>query len=101
MKILTTTLLMLTALISLSGCSSVSSMHNDTATACDKGIRNLNQNLSSREYNLHQANISRANSLLLAAQVQLQFAEYPGCLDNIKRAQDYLSGQEAAIISRL
>ena len=93
-------LFMLTAAVSLSGCNAIETRNNN-ATACEQGIKSLNQHLSIRTHNVHQANISRANSLLLAAEVQLQFAEYPGCMEKVKRAQDYLNGQEAAIISRL
>lgn len=74
---------------------------NDVASACEQGIERLNQHLNAQSHAVHQTNVSRANSLLIAAQVQLQFAEYPGCLEKIKRAQDYLTGRQAAIISRL
>ena len=96
-----TTLFTLIAAISLSGCNSIATLHDSSATACEQGIKSLNQNLSAKTHSIHQANLSRANSLLVAAKVQLQFAEYPGCLEKVKRAQDYLTGQQAAIISRL
>lgn len=84
----------------LSGCNSMKTI-DDVATACEQGINSLNQRLTARSHTVHQTNISRANSLLVAAQVQLQFAEYPGCVEKVKRAQDYLSGRQTAIISRL
>jgi hypothetical protein len=84
---------------SLSGCNTMQTV--DIASACEQGIKSLNQHLSARPHNIHQTNLSRANSLLEAAQVQHQFAEYPGCVDKVKRAQDYLSGRKTAIISRL
>lgn len=83
----------------LSGCNTMQT--TNVATDCEQGIKSLNQHLSSRQHSVHQTNISRANSLLVAAQVQLQFAEYPGCVEKVKRAQDYLSGRQAAIIGRL
>ena len=83
----------------LSGCNSMQT--NNVATACEQGINGLNQRLTARTHTAHQTNISRANSLLVAAQVQHQFAEYSGCVDKVRRAQDYLSGRETAIISRL
>lgn len=102
MKTLMTILSILAAAISLSGCNSITTTHNIKATACEQGIRSLNQRLSSTTpHNIHQANLSRANSLLVAAKVQLQFAEYPGCVEKVKRAKDYLTGQQAAIISRI
>jgi len=100
MKILITTLLALVLSASLSGCNTFPS-NNKVADACNQGIEKLNKHLSAKKYNIHQANLSRANSLLLAAQVQQQFAEYPGCIEKIQRAHDYLTGQQAAIISRL
>ena len=86
-----------------SGLSGCNSMHtNEVATACEQGIDGLNQRLTGgRTHKVHQTNLSRANSLLIAAQVQLQFAEYSGCVDKVRRAQDYLSGRQTAIISRL
>lgn len=99
MKSLLPLLFTLLAAGSLSGCNTLQT--NDVASACEQGIERLNQNLNTRSHSIHQANLSRANSLLVAAQVQLQFAEYPGCLDKVKRAQDYLSGRQAAIVSRL
>ena len=83
----------------LSGCNSMQT--NDVASACEQGINGLTQRLTARSHKVHQTNISRANSLLVAAQVQLQFAEYSGCVEKVKRAQDYLSGRQTAIISRL
>ena len=83
----------------LSGCNSMKT--NNVASACEQGIDGLNQRLTVATHTVHQTNISRANSLLVAAQVQLQFAEYSGCVDKVKRAQDYLSGRQTAIISRL
>lgn len=101
MKTLHTTLLMLILSVSLSGCNTFSS-NNKVANACNQGIAKLNQRLKSQTFGMiHQANLSRANSLLQAAQVQQQFAEYPGCIEKVQRAQDYLTGQQAAIISRL
>lgn len=87
------------AAISLSGCNTMPT--NKVASACEQGIQGLNQHLSTHTHNIHQTNISRAKSLLIAAQVQLQFAEYPGCVEKVKRAQDYLNGRQTAIISRL
>lgn len=89
----------LLAISGLSGCNTMQT--NDVASACEQGIESLNQHLSAHSHAVHQTNVSRANSLLIAAQVQLQFAEYPGCVEKIKRAQDYLSGRQTAIISRL
>jgi len=83
----------------LSGCNTMKT--NDVASACEQGIERLNLRLSAQSHNVHQTNLSRANSLLIAAKVQQQFAEYPGCLKKVKRAQDYLSGRQTAIISRL
>jgi len=100
MKTLLTTLSILAVAVSLSGCN-VIAPKNHVATACEQGIESLNVRLSARNHNIHQANLSRANSLFEAAQIQQQFAEYPGCVEKVKRAKDYLSGQQAAIISRL
>ena len=83
----------------LSGCNTLST--NDIASSCEQGIEKLNYHLKTESQTVNQVILSRANSLLLAAQVQQQFAEYPGCLDKVKRAQDYLSGHQTAIISRL
>ncbi len=83
----------------LSGCNSMQT--HDVANACEQGINGLNQRLTAHSHTVHQTNISRANSLLVAAQVQHQFAEYSGCIEKVKRAQDYLSGRQTAIISRL
>lgn len=75
---------------------------NDVASVCEEGIESLSYHLtSSRAHKVNQANLSRANSLLLAARVQHEFAEYPGCVEKIHRAQDYLTGEQTAIISRL
>lgn len=91
---------MLTVTVSLSGCNSTVPT-NHVANACEQGIESLNMHLSARNHKVHQANLSRANALFEAAQIQQQFAEYPGCVDKVKRAKDYLSGQQAAIISRI
>lgn len=93
--------IVLTALAAggLTGCNT--SPTNEIASACEQGIDKLNSHLNSNSLRVNQVIVSRANSLLLAAQVQNQFAEYPGCLDKVKRANDYLSGQTTAIISRL
>lgn len=96
-------LIMLFALLAasgLSGCNTVQTV-GGIASACEQGIKNLDQHLSARSHTVHQTNLSRANSLLVAAQVQHQFAEYPGCIDKVKRAQDYLSGRQTATISHL
>lgn len=99
MKNLVKFLFVLLAANSLSACNTLQT--NDVASACEQGIESLNQRLNARTHRVHQTNISRANSLLVAAQVQQQFAEYPGCVEKIKRAQDYLSGRQTAIIGRL
>lgn len=97
-----TSLAILFSLLAASGLSGCNTMQtNNVASACEQGIESLNLHLSSRTLNVHQTNLSRANSLLVAAQVQHQFAEYPGCVEKVKRAQDYLSGRQTAIISRL
>lgn len=83
----------------LSGCNTMQTI--DIANACEQGIDGLNQRLNAPTHTVHQTSISRANSLLIAAQVQHQFAEYSGCVEKVKRAQDYLSGRQTAIISRL
>ena len=83
----------------LSGCNTLQT--NNIASACEQGIEGLDQRLNARTHVVHQTNLSRANSLLIAAKVQLQFAEYPGCVEKVNRAQDYLSGRQTAIISRL
>lgn len=83
----------------LSGCNTLQT--NTIATACEQGIEGLDQRLNARTHDVHQTNLSRANSLLIAAKIQLQFAEYPGCVEKVNRAQDYLSGRQTAIISRL
>lgn len=99
MKLSQTTPLILLASIGLSGCNSLQT--NEVANACEQGINQLNQQLKARVHKVHQTSISRANALMVAAEVQLQFAEYPGCIEKVKRAQDYLSGRQTAIISRL
>lgn len=99
MKLSLTTVLILLVSSGLSGCNSI--LTNEVADACEQGINKLNQRLKARVHNVHQTNISRANALLVAAEVQHQFAEYPGCVEKVNRAQDYLSGRQAAIISRL
>ncbi|GMR16569.1 MAG: hypothetical protein BMS9Abin31_0916 [Gammaproteobacteria bacterium] len=99
MKSSLTLLFALLAAGSLSGCNTLQT--NDVASACEQGIDGLNQRLNTTIQTVHQTNVSRANSLLVAAQVQQQFAEYPGCIEKVKRAQDYLSGRQTAIISRL
>ena len=90
---------MLLAVSGLSGCNTIQT--NDVASACEQGIKRLNSYLNTPSHQIHQANLSRANSLLVAAQVQHQFAEYPGCIEKVQRAQHYLTGKQAAIISRL
>lgn len=99
MKLLLTSLITLIITSSLAGCDTMQT--NDVASACEQGIATLNANLNTRSHKVHQTNLSRANSLLVSAQVQLQFAKYPGCIEKVRRAQDYLSGRQAAIISRL
>ena len=99
MKLLSKMLFSLIIVGSLAGCNTMQT--NDVASSCEQGIERLNANLNASSHKVHQTNISRANSLLVAAQVQQQFAEYPGCVEKVKRAQDYLSGRKAAIISRL
>lgn len=99
MKSSMTMLFALLAASVLSGCNTMQT--NDVASACEQGIEKLNLRLNTRTHSIHQTNLSRANSLLVAAQVQHQFAEYPGCIEKVKRAQDYLSGRQTAIISRL
>jgi len=99
MKSLQTIIFALLAASALSGCNTMQT--NDVASACEQGIEKLNLHLSARTHSVHQTNLSRANSLLVAAQVQHQFAEYPGCIEKVNRAQDYLSGRQTAIISRL
>lgn len=99
MKSSLTILFTLLAASGLTGCNTMQT--NDVASACEQGIKSLNQHLNARSHTVQQTNLSRANSLLTAAQVQHQFAEYPGCVDKVKRAQDYLSGRQTAIISRL
>jgi len=101
MKARITFLFIFAAAISLSGCSSTIATSNHVVTACEQGIESLNARLNARNHNIHQANLSRANALFEAAQIQQQFAEYPGCVEKLQRAKDYLNGQQAAIISRL
>ncbi len=83
----------------LSGCNTLQT--NNIASACEQGIESLDQRLNARSHTVHQTNLSRANSLLISAKIQQQFAEYPGCVEKVNRAQDYLSGRKTAIISRL
>ena len=85
---------------SLAGCNSMKTK-DSVASACEKGIENLNERLRSQSLAVHQTNVSRAHSLLVAAQVQYQFAEYPGCVDKVNRGQDYLTGRQTAVFSRL
>lgn len=100
MKLSVATLGFLFAASGLSGCNTIQT--NQVAMDCEQGIERLNRHLKASDIQpVQQTNLSRANSLLVAAQVQHQFAEYSGCVDKIKRAQDYLSGRHAAILSRL
>lgn len=99
MKTPVTLLFAFLAASALSGCNTMKT--NDVASACGQGIESLHQRLNAGSSHIHQTNLSRANSLLIAAQVQQQFAEYSGCLEKVKRAQDYLTGRQTAIISRL
>jgi len=99
MKSLLTILFTLLITSGLSGCNTLQT--NNIASACEQGIEGLDQRLNARTHAVHQTNLSRANSLLIAAKIQLQFAEYPGCMEKVNRAQDYLSGRQTAIISRL
>lgn len=85
---------------SLSGCNSMKTIDN-VASACEQGIENLNNRLRANSHAVHKINVSRANSLLVSAQVQYKFAEYPGCVDKVERAQDYLNGRQTAVFSRL
>lgn len=98
-KIIQAMLCILVASGALSGCNTIPT--NTAASACEQGIEKLSARLSATSYQVNQVSISRANSLLLAAQVQHQFAEYPGCIEKVQRAQDYLAGSQTAIISRL
>lgn len=94
------TLLFTLALMSgLTGCNVIQT--NVVASACEQGIESLNMHLRTRSHHINPANMDRANSLLVAAKVQQQFAKYPSCVDKVKRAQDYLSGRQTAAISRL
>ncbi len=101
MKLHSKMLFNLVIVSALAGCNTMQTNNNDIASSCEQGIARLNASLNASSHKVHQTNVSRANSLLVAAQVQQQFAEYPGCIEKVKRAQDYLSGREAAIISRL
>ena len=89
--------------ISLSGCNTINTreVSGESASACQQGINSLNHQLSAKSHTIHKTNVKRANSLLVSAQVQFQFAEYPSCIEKVKRAQDYLSGRQTAVISRL
>lgn len=98
-KVIQTISFIMLASVALSGCNTMPT--NNVASACEQGIEKLSSHLNTKAYKVNQVNLSRANSLLLAAQVQHQFAEYPGCVEKVKRAQDYLSGIQTAIISRL
>ena len=89
------------ASVGVTGCNTMPTSSNTLASACEKGIARLSAHLQEETYSLNQVSLSRANSLLQAAEVQHQFAEYPGCVEKVKRAQSYLSGAQAAIISRL
>lgn len=94
--------LILLSLLTTGGLSGCNTMQTTTiASACEQGIESLSQHLNTPSHAVHQTSLSRANSLLVAARVQHQFAEYTGCVDKVKRAQDYLSGRQTAIISRL
>lgn len=99
MKLSLTILFTLLLTGSLTGCNTMQT--NNVASACEQGIEKLYQHLNAQTPNIHQTNLSRANSLLEAAQVQQQFAEYIGCVNKVNRAQDYLNGRQSAIISRL
>ena len=99
MKSLHTIIFALLVASGLSGCNTMQT--NEVASACEQGIESLNRHINAQTHAVHQTNLSRANSLLIAAKVQMQFAEYPGCVEKVKRAQDYLSGRQTAIISRL
>ena len=91
------TLFIMTA---LSGCNSMKTL-DAAAFACEQGIEKLGKKLKENSQLVHKTNLNRANSLLVAAQVQHQFAEYPGCVNKVKKAQDYLSGRQTAVFSRL
>lgn len=84
----------------LSGCNSMKTL-DSAAFACEQGIEKLGKKLKENSQLVHKTNLNRANSLLVAAQVQHQFAEYPGCVSKVKKAQDYLSGRQTAVFSRL
>ena len=99
MKSSPTILFILLVASGLSGCNTMQT--NGVASACEQGIKSLNLHLKAHAHTAQQTNVSRANSLLVAAQVQHQFAEYPGCVEKVKRAKGYLSGRHSAIISRL
>lgn len=84
----------------ITGCNTLP--QNTLASACERGIARLSAHLRAEKKNsINQVSLSRATSLLQAAEVQHQFAEYPGCVEKVKRAQNYLSGTQAAIVSRL
>jgi len=103
MKLSLTILFTLLIASGLSGCNTLQTnkIASAASAACEQGIEGLNQRLNADTQAIDQTNISRANSLLLAAKIQRQFAKYPGCVEKVNRAQDYLSGRETAIISRL
>ena len=96
-------LFVLFGMISLTGCNTLNTLEvsGKNALACQQGINNVSRLLSTKSLNIHKTNLNRANSLLVSAQVQFQFAEYPGCLEKVKHAQEYLSGRQTAVISRL
>lgn len=99
MKAPLTILFTVLATSGLSGCNTLQT--NSVAAACEQGIESLSQHLNANSLKVGQTNLSRANSLLNAAQIQQQFAEYPGCIDKVNRAQDYISGRQTSIIGRL
>ncbi|MDH5394963.1 MAG: hypothetical protein OEW97_01710 [Gammaproteobacteria bacterium] len=96
-----TLFLTLIAISGLSGCNSIPVTTNKAAIACEQAISELNQNLNKKGPDIHKLNINRANSLLIAAQVQHQFAEYSGCVEKVQRAKQYLNGRQTAILSHL
>lgn len=100
-NILTTTFFIIVTTF-MTGCNSTPEKTiNVSANACEKGLGEVSRQIKLPEHSVSQVNISRANSLLLAARVQHQFAEYSGCLDKIQRAKDYLNGENSAIISKI
>ena len=99
MKSSLTMLFLLLAVSGLSGCNTMQT--NTVASACEQGINSLSRHLKASTHSVQQTSVSRANSLLVAAKVQHHFAKYPSCVEKVNRAQDYLSGRQTAIISRL